>query len=303
MQEHVKRMGNAARSLQGLNLGDCFGQTFFGVTEVIEKRLSAREIVDGPWYFTDDTVMGIGVYRILKQYGEIRQDELAKIFGINYLKDWHRGYGGTAHSILQAIGEGGDWRTVSPAVFDGMGSMGNGAAMRAGIIGAYFYDDLDKAAEQAVLSAQVTHYNEEGIAGAVAAAVAAALAYQRRAGIWAGNPVDFIRSVAQYVPESDTKYKILKGCEIEKNSHIDFIVSVLGNGSGIIAQDTLPISVWFAAHYMDNLEEALWQAVSALGDRDTIGAIVGSIVVMYDDSAPGEWVERMEQAEMSEFFE
>lgn len=302
MTDKQTRLDYAKKSLKGLALGDCFGQTFFGKEEAISERIMSRTILDAPWHFTDDTVMGISIYKVLKEYGTINPDVLAKYFGENYLKDWHRGYGGTAHSILRAIGEGEDWREVSPKVFDGMGSMGNGAAMRAGVIGAYFYDDLEQVAEQARRSAEVTHYNPEGIAGAVACAVAAALMLRQKLGLENNSPEAFIRSVAEHVPESDTKYKIRKACEVHKESHIDFIVSVLGNGSGIIAQDTLPLSIWCAAHYRDQLEEALWRTVSALGDRDTTCAIVGSIVILNNEEVPGKWFEYMENPETSIFY-
>lgn len=43
------------------------------------------------------------------------------------------------------------------------------------------------------------------------------------------------------------------------------------------------------------VEEALWNAVSAGGDRDTICAIVGSIVAMSTKTEiPAEWIERKE---------
>ena len=44
-------------------------------------------------------------------------------------------------------------------------------------LGAFFSDDLEKAAEQARLSAEVTHGHPEGQAGAIAIAVAAAQAF------------------------------------------------------------------------------------------------------------------------------
>lgn len=56
-------------------MGDCFGQTFFVPDEIACQRIKNREILDEPWYFTDDTVMAIGIYRILEKYGTINQDE------------------------------------------------------------------------------------------------------------------------------------------------------------------------------------------------------------------------------------
>ena len=296
------RIKYAKRALEGIALGDCFGQTFFMEDEVACQRIKERKILEESWYFTDDTVMGIGIYRVLEKYGEINQDKLAEIFAKNYLLDWHRGYGGTAHSILREIGEGADWREVAPKVFDGMGSMGNGAAMRAAPIGAYFADDLDKVMYEARKSAEVTHSHIEGIVGALAVAVAAALIWNKKAGEYFKDGKDFLYDIAQVMSESDTKYKILSAASIKRESKIDFVISVLGNGIKLTAQDTVPFCLWCVAYYYESLEEALWKAVSALGDRDTICAIVGGIVSLYENRIPRKWLDYMEYPENTEFF-
>lgn len=295
------RLKYAKRALDGIALGDCFGQTFFVPDETACQRIKNREILNEPWHFTDDTVMAIGIYCVLKKYGKIDQDELAKVFAENYALDWHRGYGGTAHSILRSIGEGQDWRDVASGAFDGMGSMGNGAAMRVAPVGAYFADDLDKVLYHARASAEVTHAHMEGIVGAMAAAVASALLLNKKQGSYLGEGAVFLRDVADKLPDSDTKYKILSAASVPKESSIDFVVSVLGNGIRLTAQDTVPLCLWCAAYFYTSLEEALWMAVSALGDRDTICAIVGGMVSLYADELPQQWVSYMERPETSVF--
>ncbi len=299
--ESEERLRYAKRALDGVALGDCFGQSFFMADEIARQRIKKREISNNPWYFTDDTVMAIGIYRILEKYGEIDQDALARAFAENYALDWHRGYGGTAHSILRSIGEGQDWRDVASGAFDGMGSMGNGAAMRVAPVGAYFADDLDKVLYHARASAEVTHAHMEGIVGAMAAAVASALLLNKKQGSYLGEGAVFLRDVADKLPDSDTKYKILSAASVPKESSIDFVVSVLGNGIRLTAQDTVPLCLWCAAYYYTSLEEALWMAVSALGDRDTICAIVGGMVSLYADELPQQWVSYMERPETSVF--
>lgn len=301
--EKEDRIRYAKRALDGTALGDCFGQTFFMPDDIARQRIKDREILCEPWHFTDDTVMAIGIYRILEKYGKIDQDELAKTFAKNYALDWHRGYGGTAHSILRSIGEGNDWREVAAGAFAGMGSMGNGGAMRVAPVGAYFADDMDKVLYYAKASAEVTHAHKEGIVGAMAVAVASALLLNRKLGYYFGEGNDFLRDVADKLPESDTKYKILSAVSVPKESSIDFAVSVLGNGIKLTAQDTVPFCLWCAAHFYTSMEEALWTAVSALGDRDTICAIVGGMVSLFADQIPQQWVNYMEHPETSCFFE
>ncbi len=297
-----ERLKYAKRALHGIALGDCFGQSFFIPDEMACQRIKNREILNEPWHFTDDTVMAIGIYSILEKYGKIDQDELARVFAENYALDWHRGYGGTAHSILRSIGEGHNWQNVALEVFDGMGSMGNGAAMRVAPIGAYFADDLDKVLYYARASAEVTHAHIEGIVGAMAVAIASALFLNKKLGHYPEEGAAFLHDVADRLPESDTKYKILSAASVKKESSIDFVVSVLGNGIRLTAPDTVPFCLWCAAYFYSSVEEALWTAVSALGDRDTICAIVGGMVALFADELPQKWLRYMEYPEKSVYW-
>ena len=70
-----------------------------------------------------------------------------------------------------------------------------------------------------------------------------------------------------------------------------------------MTQDTVPFSIWCAAHNLKNYEEALWKAVSVLGDRDTICAIVGGITIMStdDQNVPQLWKDSVEDVESSQF--
>lgn len=296
------RIKYAKRALDGIALGDCFGQSFFMPDETARQRIKNREILNEPWYFTDDTVMAIGIFQILEKYGEINQGALARVFAENYALDWHRGYGGTAHSILRSIGEGQNWREAALGAFDGMGSMGNGGAMRAAPVGAYFADDMDKVLYHARASAEITHAHIEGIAGAMAVAAASALLLNKKLGHYGGEGEDFLRDVADKLPESDTRYKILSAVSVKKESSIDFAVSMLGNGIRLTAQDTVPFCLWCAAYFYTSVEEALWTAVSALGDRDTICAIVGGMVSLFADELPQQWSGYMEHPEHSVFW-
>lgn len=53
---------------------------------------------------------------------------------------------------------------------------------------------------------------------------------------------------------------------------------VLGNGRQVSAHDTVPFTLWAAAHHLDDFERAFWTTASAGGDVDTTCAIVGGIV-------------------------
>jgi ADP-ribosylglycohydrolase len=67
---------------------------------------------------------------------------------------------------------------------------------------------------------------------------------------------------------------------------------VLGNGSQVLASDTMPFTLWCAARHLDGYEEALGTTVAAPGDRDTSCAIVGGIVALSAgrDQLPAGWL-------------
>lgn len=298
-----QRLELAKKSLKGISIGDAFGESFFGETDMIIDSIENRKIPETSWEFTDDTVMAIAVYEQLENIGKIDQAKLATQFSINHLKDPNRGYGATARMILREIANGGDWETLSKEVFDGMGSMGNGASMRVSPIGAYYYDELDTVRKLAIESAKVTHSNEEAICGAIAVSIGTSIATRIRIEGLELIPEEYIQKIIDYLPETDTKSKIKKSLSIPYSYHIETVKSILGNGSKIMTQDTVPYCIWCAANNLNNFEEGLWKAVSVLGDRDTICAIVGGILIMSTDekSIPREWIDSVEDFEESDF--
>jgi ADP-ribosylglycohydrolase len=297
------RIQLAHQSLLGVSIGDGFGESFFGEAVTIADHIIHKTIPPTTWQFTDDTIMTIAVFEDLETDGAIDSDRLVKKFCINHDLDPNRGYGATARLILREIDEGTPWQTAAANAFDGQGSMGNGAAMRASPIGAYYYDDLNKIKELAVLSAQVTHAHPEAIEGAVAIAVAAALAARQKKDGIVLLPEEFIAAVAAELQPSVTRSKILKALTIPPSFHTSSLSSILGNGTGMTAPDTVPFVIWCTAHYRHDFEAALWKAVSVLGDRDTICAMVGGITILSaaDNTIPQEWRDAVEDADKSIF--
>ncbi|MFZ6768986.1 ADP-ribosylglycohydrolase family protein [Undibacterium sp. Di26W] len=289
----MNSLERALISLDGLSIGDAFGQCFFQA----ENRLlldEEKQLPEAPWYFTDDTEMTLSIIAILRHHGEIQQDTLAKSFAQHYSYD--RAYGPSMHRVLARINAAEAWQDVVASAFEGQGSYGNGAAMRVAPLGAYFSDDLDLLVEQASLSAEVTHAHPEGIAGAVAVALAAAQAcLYRDIGIRPKH-AEFLAGIIDLLPQSEVRSKLVRAQSMITVGNMDFPVSVLGNGNNMSAQDTVPLALWCCGQALEDFEKALWLTVSAGGDRDTLCAIVGGVVASFvgSEGIPDNWRARRE---------
>ncbi|RYG57920.1 ADP-ribosylglycohydrolase family protein, partial [bacterium] len=184
----------------------------------------------------------------------------------------------------------GDWESRSGALFNGTGSFGNGAAMRSAPIGAYFADSPSDAARRAANASKVTHSHPEGVAGGVAIAMAACFAADT-----AINGAELIERVIPFVSEGEVRKGLLKAQQMS-NATVTEAADALGTGNAVSAQDTVPFCLWCASRNLDNYEEALWETVSGLGDRDTTCAIVGGIVAARTGvvGIPNEWLQNRE---------
>ena len=278
-------IANANRSLDGLSVGDAFGELFFRYSPY---KATFDDLPTSLWKWTDDTHMALSIVEVLKAHQRIDQDALAQAFARRYIQEPRRGYAGGAHHLLGEVARGANWRDIAPTLF-GNGSYGNGGAMRAAPIGGFFCDDLNQTAREAELSAEVTHAHPEGKAGAVAVAVAAAIATYRP--YPTGN--DFLEAVLTYVPDGMTRSRIESAMKIPSDAVLD-AMRILGSGEKVSAQDTVPFCLWSAAHRLDNYEAALWNTARGLGDVDTTCAIVGGIVALSAPEIPETWLKRRE---------
>src|SRR5437868_15226243 len=149
-------MRRARLSLDGLSVGDAFGERFFVAPKIIMAFIQDRALPRPLWTWTDDTEMACGIVEVLARHQGIDADDLATTFSKRYLERPARGYGAAAHTVLGEIGMGANWRAAASKLFRGEGSKGNGGAMRVAPLGAYFAGDLKLAIEQARLSASIT---------------------------------------------------------------------------------------------------------------------------------------------------
>ena len=272
-------------SLAGLSIGDAFGAQFFAM-ENRSLLLDEAAVPPGPWPWTDDTEMACNLLDVLQRHGQVERDALAAAFADRY--DPYRGYGPGTVVLLRALRNGESWRTAATAQFGGQGSMGNGAAMRVAPLGAYYPGDLERVALEATASAVVTHAHPEGIAAAIAVAVAASYVVQ-------GDASGLVEAVLSHTPPGKVHDGVRRVADLVGRTREE-VAYELGNGSRVLAHDTVPFCIWAAARHLTDYEQAVRSCVAVGGDIDTTAAITGGIVAAHTgvDGIPRAWREARE---------
>ncbi|MGD1978101.1 MAG: ADP-ribosylglycohydrolase family protein [Akkermansiaceae bacterium] len=276
MRDHAERLASARESLEGLSVGDAIGEALSYRFYEARENCDFSAFRDGTVRYTDDTEMAIAIVETLSSTRTIEEDLLAWAFGSRFRRDPDRGYGKMARRILTEISAGTPWEEVSKNAFGG-GSFGNGAAMRVAPLGAYFADEIQSIPEIATRSARVTHYHPEGIAGAIAVAVATAAALGARS-MTPSKAADSVwNATIDLTPESSVRRKMIHAKSMGFISNIE-AARELGNGAEISAQDTVPFCIWNACRCLGEYHEAILSTIEVGGDCDTNSAIVGGIV-------------------------
>jgi ADP-ribosylglycohydrolase len=295
--DHRERMQRAMLSLEGLAIGDALGEMLCNRHDQAPGKIASNHLPAGPWLHTDDTEMALSIVDVLGLYGCVHQEALARRFAWRFQNDPYRGYGSMTRRQLQEINAGGSWRQTAAAAFGGQGSMGNGGAMRVAPLGGYFADDLERVVNEARSTCVVTHTHPEGVAGTVAVAVAAAIAWQERHQHDADRPRRFLANVLAHTPASLVRDGLEGAAQLGPHVTPAAAAGVLGNGSLVTAPDTVPFTIWCAARNLDSFSGAMQLTIAAGGDCDTNAAIVGGIVALAAgrDSIPGLWNKHRER--------
>jgi ADP-ribosylglycohydrolase len=269
-------------SLLAMSVGDAAGentmkilpQHYYKAGNVAgERNVDIKDY----WPWTDDTHLGIGVVRTLFRFNTINQVELAKEFAANFHLDARRGYGRGTHGLLSVFTyDSENWEQHSRHWWgQNQGSKGNGSAMRDPVIGAHFGLDFGLVTKEARLSAEVTHYHPDAIAGSIAVAVAAANATY-------GQLEDYWPNIIKHTPAGEVRDRIEWTASAEAANETNWgVVVKVGNGKSVLALDTVPFALWQVHKSLterQSFDTAINSIIEVGGDTDTIGAIFGGII-------------------------
>ena len=70
----------ALRSLEGLSVGDAFGERLMAEPTGVLTAVEQRRVLAGPWPYTDDTVMAMAMPKLLANIRQMDGSRLAKTY-------------------------------------------------------------------------------------------------------------------------------------------------------------------------------------------------------------------------------
>jgi poly(ADP-ribose) glycohydrolase ARH3 len=259
-------------ALLGTALGDGIGAPFEGhrhveVDEVERWLAAADELI-----WTDDTAMTIALARsLLARGGTVDEQHLGDGFAASFHAEPWRGYGSGPPRIFAAAARGTPYVDAAAALFDGRGSFGNGAAMRATPAAIVGGNDLTRVADLARAQARVTHAHPLGTDGAALLALGvAALA------TFAGPPAAAIELTLPHLETDELRRAAATAVELGPTATPRTIAGRLGNG--IAALEAVPAALAAFLASPDDPRAVYVRAVATGGDTDTIAAMAGALV-------------------------
>ncbi len=180
-----------------------------------------------------------------------------------------------------------------PPRSSGVGSAGNGAAMRSAVIGVAFAKDLHRLRVFSERGARITHTDRRAQTAATAMAICAAFAANN------GHPEMFpilIRGLAAIDPTDAewqlTLSKLARGLS-EQSTVADF-AAALGQEKAVsgYAYHSVPVALYAFMRHFGNYARTLTTALDCGGDTDTVGAMAGALagIAGAGEDIPEDWV-------------
>ncbi len=270
---------SAVGALLGCAMGDAVGEMAFKFKERSDLMATAARLP--VLRYTDDTAMAIALAESLVACGQLDAADLGDRFARAYEAEPWRGYGPGPPRIFARVAETGvSYAEAARSLYNGEGSLGNGAAMRVAPLGVALYPDLDRLYDAACASAEVTHAHPEGQDGAAVQATAVALATAHHV---AGTELDPSDAAARLRATARTENLQAKMDIVARALAEDWtpVQAADAIGRSVAVGESMPFGLYaFLATPGDSLR-CMDVAILNGGDRDTLGAMAMAIAGAY----------------------
>jgi poly(ADP-ribose) glycohydrolase ARH3 len=276
-------------------LGDAIGEiAFFRSSRAAlqeELRISTQ------LRYTDDTAMAIGLAESITRTGSLDSRHLGDTFRSNFLREPWRGYASGPPTVFSMVSDLGiSYTEAASRLFGGSGSFGNGAAMRIGPVGAFYYDS-PRLYEQVRIASAVTHAHPVGIDGAAVLAKAVSFAV----GQTPSKSLSATGIAAELTKFARTDVIREKLNQVKNliSANADPAQAAMTLGKGVAVQESMPFALYSFLRYPHSFEDCLYCAVLNGGDRDTLGAMACAVSGAYlgERALPKTWLEKLENEE------
>ena len=300
-QMAVKMISRYRGAMLGGLVGDCLGATFEmkyqtmvparKVTAFLQEVEQMDPETDELFRYTDDTAMARQIALSYLEQGRLEPASLARSFTLEYFREPWRGYGGSVVEVFTKLRASQFSHPFQPAAqqFNGSGSYGNGAGMRAHAVGLAAGGAGEGSAQSAAEEvARLTHSHPLGVRGGVVQALAVWHALQ------GASPAKILAACQSLVaeleegdPHSQYTHKLqLVASSLHKpDSDLEEIMFELGND--VSAVDSIPTALFCFLRVLNEagstddpcstFQRVLELAIRAGGDTDTIACMACSL--------------------------
>jgi poly(ADP-ribose) glycohydrolase ARH3 len=255
---------------------DALGPPFAGRPYVdAAEAARALESPTTPMRWTAGTAQSLVLAEHLIEYGSrVEPDALAAALAAAWEAEPGRGYSPGAKAVLSQIAAGVPWPVAAAQVIGGGGSWGNGAAMRVAPVGLLPARTLDEVARVAAASARITHCHPLGIDGAVAQAVAVAVAarspWSRRL-----DAAEVVAAVAAHVTTAEFADALRAVPHLASAPVFDVAARFSRDSTAL---GSVPVALAVFLRHPDDPVDAITEAISLGGETDAIAAMTGALV-------------------------
>ncbi len=169
------------------------------------------------------------------------------------------------------------WAGVPPSA-SGVFSAGNGPAMRAPVLGAYFRNDHELMREYVRVSTRLTHSDPKAEEGALAIALTAAWAVNISTG--SDDPQQLLDRLSDEVTDPELVRHledIAKG--LTEDWSVDEFARSMGLENGITGYiyHTVPVVLFVFLRHLGDFETTVKSVIALGGDADSTGAVAGAL--------------------------
>jgi ADP-ribosylglycohydrolase len=264
LREHL------AGTLLGTALGDSLGLACEGMSaRAIARRFGTVDrfrLLGSTGFVSDDTEQAALIAQSLARH-PVDVDSCVRAFQRSLLGWFCRLPWGVGRATVRSCLRIGLGRSPSGVV-----SAGNGAAMRATVVGTFFHDRPGPRREFGRALAEVTHRDGRAVEGALYVAELAAMCVRSVT----GTRLQTVEAEARrIVTEPELGNALARAVALANEGAETRDAALACMTSGFVVH-TVPFATFCFLRFGDDPARALTEAISAGGDTDSIGAILGA---------------------------